>query len=76
MEHPEIIPSDWIDVAGCACVVMRVYPKNSPFGVCKVVFNKIKPTTHDVDWNGEKWFSLSVLILEDTAETTIHMYDN
>jgi hypothetical protein len=76
MEHPEIIPSDWIDVAGCACVVMRVYPKNSPFGVCKVVFNKIKPTTHDVDWNGEKWFFLSVLILEDTAETTIHMYDN
>ncbi|HHD2920640.1 hypothetical protein [Enterobacter kobei] len=40
MEHPEIIPSDWIDVAGRACVVMRVYPKNSPF----------------VDWNGEKWF--------------------
>lgn len=56
MDHPEITPSKWIDVAGCACVVMKIYPKNSPFGICRVVFNKAKPTTHDVDWDGEKWF--------------------
>ena len=22
----------------------------------KVVFNPQKPTTHDVDWNGQQWF--------------------
>lgn len=24
--------------------------------ICKVVFNPQKPTTHDVDWNGQQWF--------------------
>ena len=56
MKHPEIKPYDWIRVGNRNCVVMNIYPSNSPFGVCKVVFNPQKPTTHDVDWNGQQWF--------------------
>ncbi|WFZ22230.1 hypothetical protein NFK58_13020 [Citrobacter portucalensis] len=54
-QHPAVAPKDWIEVSGNSSVVMVVYPENSPFGVCKVVFNKAKPTTHDVEWDGEKW---------------------
>jgi len=25
-------------------------------GVCQGFFNRQKPTTHDVDWDGETWF--------------------
>ncbi|WP_114193528.1 hypothetical protein [Edaphovirga cremea] len=56
MKHPDVKPSDWIEVGGYDCVVMKTYNANSPFGICKVVFNKTKPTTRDVDWNGDKWF--------------------
>lgn len=55
MNHPLIKPYDVINVAGKECVVMAVFSENSLNGVCKVVFNKTKPTTHDVDWDGEKW---------------------
>lgn len=56
MNHPEIKPSDWIEIGSYDCVVMKVYPENSLFGICKVVFNKTKPTTRHADWNGERWF--------------------
>jgi hypothetical protein len=55
-KFPEIKTGDWIVVDGQNCVVKNVYPQNSMSGVCLVVFNKKKPTTHDVDWDGEKWF--------------------
>lgn len=55
IQHPSIAPKDWIEVSGQRCVVMAVYPDDSPFGVCKVVFNKDRPTTHDVEWDGEQW---------------------
>ena len=55
-EHPKIKPGDWITVGATDCVVSVVYPQNSQSGACLAVFNKQKPTTHDVDWDGEKWF--------------------
>lgn len=54
-EHPPIAPGDWITVTGTDCVVINVFKPASPFGVCKVVFNRAKPTTHDVDWDGTTW---------------------
>lgn len=54
-EHPEIKSGDWITVGEIDCVVSVVYPKDSPSGVCLAVFNKQKPTTHDVGWDGSKW---------------------
>jgi hypothetical protein len=56
MEAPKISPDDWITVDGGKCVVCLVYKPNSHSGIGMVVFNKIKPTTHDVEWDGEKWF--------------------
>lgn len=76
MQHPELKPYDWIRVSNRTCVVMNVYPANSSFGVCKVVFNKTKPTTHDVDWDGQNWFSLSVLILGDMVEMDVHLFES
>lgn len=55
-KHPKIVPGDWIDVGQQSCVVSKVYGKDSPSSICEVVFNPDKPTNHDVDWNGEKWF--------------------
>ena len=55
MKHPDIKIHDWILVGTRKCVVRRIYDSNSQFGVCEVVFNKDKPTTHDVCWNGEEW---------------------
>lgn len=55
-EAPKIKPGDWITVGTISCVVSIVYPPNSDSGVCLAVFDKNKPTTHDVDWDGEKWF--------------------
>ena len=54
-KHPKVSPGDWIHVKGNRCVVTHVYPPDSQNGVCKVVFNEQKPTTHDVDWNGSDW---------------------
>lgn len=53
---PEIHPGKWITVDSNSCVVKIVYEEGSSSGICFVVFNKDKPTTHDVDWDGEKWF--------------------
>lgn len=55
-KHPPIRLGSWITVGTRECVVSHLYEENSPFGVCIVVFNKEKPTTHDVDWDGGKWF--------------------
>ena len=55
-EHPSIKSGDWLTVDATDCVVTVVYPQGYESGVCLVVFNKQKPTTHDVDWDGEKWF--------------------
>lgn len=54
--HPEIHIGDWIKIGLIDCVVSSVYPEDSTSGICKVIFNKQKPTTRDVDWNGENWF--------------------
>lgn len=54
--HPPIAPGDWIEVGWISCVVMNVFKPGLPSGVCKVVFNTAKPTTHDVDWDGINWF--------------------
>lgn len=54
-EHPKLNPTDWIKVGNIDCVVTCVYPQNSSSLICLVVFDKTKPTTHDVDWDGEKW---------------------
>jgi len=48
-EAPKIKPGDWITVGTISCVVSIVYPPNSDSGVCLAVFDKNKPTTHDVD---------------------------
>ena len=53
---PTIKPGSWIVVDKHDCVVTVVYQESSPFGVCLAVYNKEKPTTRDVDWDGEKWF--------------------
>jgi hypothetical protein len=53
---PAIQAGDWITVGSQDCVVKLVYESGSPFGRCLVVFNKVKPTTHDVDWNDNGWF--------------------
>lgn len=55
-DHPKISPGDWIYVGSTRCVVTNVYASTSLSGVCMVVFNKHKPTTHDVDWNGKEWY--------------------
>ena len=55
MGHPIINLGDWLRVGNTLCVVMTVYQANSRDGVCEVVFNKSKPTTHNVDWNGKEW---------------------
>jgi len=44
--------------------------------ICKVVFNPQKPTTHDVDWNGQQWFFQSVPILEDMVEMDVHLFES
>jgi len=58
-EHPKISPGDWITVGNTDCVV-TIVKQNVIHGywsaVCVVVFNETNPTTHDVDWDGEKWF--------------------
>ena len=54
-EHPKIKEGDWLIVEKTNCVVSIVYPKNSESGICLVVYDPKKPTTHDVDWDGEKW---------------------
>lgn len=56
MSHPEIHVKDWIDVGNSECVVQRLLPPGSPSGVCIVVFNKTKPTTRIVGWDGKKWY--------------------
>ena len=53
--HPPITEGDWITVERTDCVVTNVFKPGAPSRVCKVVFNKSKPTTHDIDWNGSKW---------------------
>ena len=53
---PNVSAGDWIYVGTVRCVVRMVYKPESTNGVCEVVFNKDKPTTHDVDWDGDKWF--------------------
>jgi len=45
-----------IHVNGVRCIVRLLYAPESMEGVCQVVFNRQKPTTHDVDWDGETWF--------------------
>ena len=52
---PRIAQGEWIEVQGRDCVVRIVYPDLSAFGACQVVFNREKPTTRDVAWDGEKW---------------------
>ena len=54
--HPDVKPRDWIQVGSHQCVVRLVFPAGGHKGVCQVVYNKDKPTTRDVDWNGEAWF--------------------
>ena len=53
---PKIKPGDWLTVGSNDCVVSMIYPPDSQSGVCLVVFNKNKPTTHDIDWDGTKWY--------------------
>jgi len=55
-EQPTISPGACIYVGDERCIVTRIYSPDSQNGVCQVVFNKRKPTTHDVDWNGTGWF--------------------
>lgn len=50
-KHPPITLGGWITLAGTDCVVISVFKPDSHSGVCKVVSNKSKPTTHDVDWD-------------------------
>lgn len=56
MKHPDIKILDWIRVGGRDCVIQIINSEDSQSGVCQVVFNKDKPTTHDVCWNGTDWF--------------------
>jgi len=56
IKHPPIKSGSWITVENHDCVVKQIYEDNSEFGICLVVYKKEKPTTHDVDWDGEKWF--------------------
>ena len=56
MISPDIKVLDWIRVGPHDCVVRVIYRDNSQPEICQVVFNKDKPTTHDVCWNGTDWF--------------------
>lgn len=76
MDHPEITPSKWIDVAGCACVVMKIYPRTHHLefaGWFLIKLNQLLMMLIGTVKNGS---FLNALILEDMAETMIHMYDN
>lgn len=54
--HPDIGYLSWIEVGSFNCVVKTILPSGSASGVCIVVYNKSKPTTRHVDWDGNKWF--------------------
>lgn len=54
-DRPEIKPGDWIRVGNRNCVVANVRDPGYAFGDCKVVFDRRKPTSHDVVWNGDEW---------------------
>ena len=55
-DAPTLRAGEWVQVGAHDCVVRRVYPPGSPFGVAEVVFNRSKPTTHDVAWDGQHLF--------------------
>ncbi len=53
---PPLFSGQIISVDGIKCVVRKVYEKKSTFGACEVVFNTGKPTSHDIGWDGKKFF--------------------
>jgi hypothetical protein len=53
--RPYIRPGHWIDVGSVACVVSTVREPGHASGDCEVVFNALKPTSHDVEWDGDDW---------------------
>lgn len=55
-DSPSLRAGEWIRVGVHDCVVTRVYPEGSSSGAAEVVFNRSKPTTHDVAWDGKSWF--------------------
>lgn len=56
MQHANTKVHDCIRVGYRNCIIRIIYSENSHSGICQVVFNKDKPTTHDVCWNGTEWF--------------------
>lgn len=54
-KHPNIQVGDWITVGSHDCVVSKVFTEELVGGVCMVVFDPRKPTTHIVEWDGDKW---------------------
>lgn len=52
---PKIKSGDWITVGSHDCVVTQIHFGNPVSGDCSVIFNKNSPTSHDVEWDGEKW---------------------
>jgi len=58
MQKPELRVGDFITVGKWNAIVRYVFsnPDNHPqIGHCEVVFNEAKPTSHDVEWNGNEW---------------------
>jgi len=53
--RPYIMAGDWIDIGPAACVISAVREEGHQSGDCEVVFNALRPTRQDVEWDGNEW---------------------
>src|SRR5262249_58242043 len=53
--RPYIMAGDWIDIGPAACVISAVREEGHKSGDCEVVFNALRPTRQDVEWDGNEW---------------------
>jgi hypothetical protein len=55
MNPPQLRIGDWITINRMDCVIAALREPGDPFGLGEVVFDPEKPTSHDFDWDGEKF---------------------
>ena len=55
MKAPPLSIGDSIEIGAIRCIVTKIYPAGSLFGVGQVVFSPDKPTTHDFEWDGKSF---------------------
>jgi hypothetical protein len=57
VNFPVIKPGDWVIVGLVEGIVQKIYPAGQVAGIFRLVYiDRYKPSTQDVDWDGEKWF--------------------